>query len=225
MSVVSFQEASKKLLKAEKDRLIIEEKVKLWKKPVGLARPVEPKVNPLITHRGHGAFCDRDFLRKPSVDDANKTDEETDEKDDIQGKVDDENHVFEETEDNSKNEETVEAAFTNKTESGGGNKTDSERSVSATSDTSAEAETDHATGDVIVKPTDDSNRASPEHESPITTNGDSDTANEVQPELSQQDQDGSKDVNDNDRADTKINDIGMDDVETQNGDLIEIVDT
>lgn len=67
-----FQEAANKLLKAEKDRQIIEEKVKLWKTPVGLARPIQPKVNPLITHRGQGAFCDKDFVRKHSFDDTFK---------------------------------------------------------------------------------------------------------------------------------------------------------
>ena len=60
-----FQEAQEKLKKAEKDRKIMEDKANLWKKPVGLRRPLEPKVDPLVTHRGYGAFCDMDFHRRP----------------------------------------------------------------------------------------------------------------------------------------------------------------
>lgn len=61
-----MQEAAEKLQKAEKDRHIMEEKVKLWKTPVGLARPIQPHAEPLVTHRGLGAFCDKDFFKKPS---------------------------------------------------------------------------------------------------------------------------------------------------------------
>ncbi|KAL4223671.1 Differentially expressed in FDCP 6 [Mactra antiquata] len=62
-----MQEATEKLQRAEKDRCILEEKVKLWRKPVGLARPLPPpQSNPHVTHRGLGAFCDKDFV-KPSA--------------------------------------------------------------------------------------------------------------------------------------------------------------
>jgi hypothetical protein len=55
------------LEKAEKDRVIAEAKMKLWKTPtIGLARPVLPKYDPLLTHRGEGAFCEEDFKRKNS---------------------------------------------------------------------------------------------------------------------------------------------------------------
>ena len=37
--------------------------MKLWKTPVGLARPIVPTVNPHVTHRGRGAFCDLDFTK------------------------------------------------------------------------------------------------------------------------------------------------------------------
>lgn len=64
-----MQEAAEKLQKAEKDRHIMEEKVKLWKTPVGLARPILPHPEPLVTHRGLGAFCEKDFVKKqPSID-------------------------------------------------------------------------------------------------------------------------------------------------------------
>ncbi|XP_053375261.1 switch-associated protein 70-like [Mercenaria mercenaria] len=69
-----MQEAAEKLQKAEKDRYIMEEKVKLWKTPVGLARPIQPHPEPLVTHRGLGAFCDRDFVKKQD-DNANREDE------------------------------------------------------------------------------------------------------------------------------------------------------
>ncbi|XP_048763124.1 switch-associated protein 70-like isoform X2 [Ostrea edulis] len=60
-----LQEASNKLEKAEKDRIIAEAKMKLWKNPtIGLARPVLPKVDPFLTHRGEGAFCQQDFIKK-----------------------------------------------------------------------------------------------------------------------------------------------------------------
>ena len=71
-----FQEAANKLLRAEKDRLIIEEKVKLWKKPIGLAKPIGPKVNPLITHRGYGAFCKGDFKKRPSDSEPHSSDDD-----------------------------------------------------------------------------------------------------------------------------------------------------
>ena len=65
-ALVSFlQEAAEKLQKAEKDRRIMEEKANLWKRPVGLARLVEPKIDRRVTHRGRGAFCDLDFQRRP----------------------------------------------------------------------------------------------------------------------------------------------------------------
>ncbi|KAK3084808.1 hypothetical protein FSP39_019379 [Pinctada imbricata] len=60
-----LEEASSKLLLAEKERSIMEAKVKLWKTPIGLARPVEPKVDPRVTHRGRGAFCEDDFKKSP----------------------------------------------------------------------------------------------------------------------------------------------------------------
>ena len=60
---VVFQEAAEKLQKAENDRRIMEDKVKLWKTPVGLARPIVPTVNPHVTHRGRGAFCELDFVK------------------------------------------------------------------------------------------------------------------------------------------------------------------
>ena len=60
-----LQEASSKLEKAEKDRIIAEAKMKLWKNPtIGLARPVLYKHTPLTTHRGEGAFCEIDFHKK-----------------------------------------------------------------------------------------------------------------------------------------------------------------
>lgn len=59
-----MQEAVEKLQRAEKDRHVMEEKVKLWKTPVGLARPIQPHPEPLVTHRGLGAFCEKDFVRK-----------------------------------------------------------------------------------------------------------------------------------------------------------------
>ncbi|XP_061163059.1 switch-associated protein 70-like isoform X1 [Saccostrea echinata] len=60
-----LQEATSKLEKAEKDRTIAEAKMKLWKTPtIGLARPVLPKTDPFVTHRGEGAFCDKDFSKK-----------------------------------------------------------------------------------------------------------------------------------------------------------------
>jgi len=31
---------------------------------VGLARPISPTAKPLVTHRGMGAFCDKDFVKK-----------------------------------------------------------------------------------------------------------------------------------------------------------------
>ena len=43
----------------------MEAKVKLWKTPVGLAKGVEPKVDPNVTHRGQGAFCRDDFSKVP----------------------------------------------------------------------------------------------------------------------------------------------------------------
>lgn len=59
------QKATERLQEAENERLKMEEKVKLWKKPnVGLARPIQPTNRPLISHRGLGAFCATDFLRK-----------------------------------------------------------------------------------------------------------------------------------------------------------------
>lgn len=64
-----LQEASEKLKQAEKDRTRLEEKVKLWQTPtIGLARPLPLNVNPLVTHRGEGAFCKQDFKRRPSED-------------------------------------------------------------------------------------------------------------------------------------------------------------
>ncbi|XP_052073275.1 switch-associated protein 70-like [Mytilus californianus] len=60
-----LEKATERLQEAENERLKMEEKVKLWKKPnVGLARPIQPTNRPLITHRGLGAFCATDFLRK-----------------------------------------------------------------------------------------------------------------------------------------------------------------
>ena len=50
--------------------------MKLWKTPVGLARPIVPTVNPQVTHRGRGAFCDLDFT-KISKDKELKKDKET----------------------------------------------------------------------------------------------------------------------------------------------------
>lgn len=72
-----MQEAAEKLQKAENERRIVEDKVKLWKTPVGLARPIVPKVNPHITHRGEGAFCDWDFMKRPQAM-VPKKDEEND---------------------------------------------------------------------------------------------------------------------------------------------------
>lgn len=60
-----MQEASEKLQKAEKDRQIMEHKVKLWKDPVGFKRLIEPKIDPHVTHRGKGAFCEDDFKKRP----------------------------------------------------------------------------------------------------------------------------------------------------------------
>ncbi|XP_063448835.1 switch-associated protein 70-like [Mytilus trossulus] len=60
-----LEKATERLQEAENERLKMEEKVKLWKKPnVGLARPIQPTNRPLISHRGLGAFCATDFLRK-----------------------------------------------------------------------------------------------------------------------------------------------------------------
>lgn len=74
-----MQEAAEKLQKAEKDRHIMEEKVKLWKTPVGLARPIQPHPEPLVTHRGLGAFCEKDFVKKqPSIDETVNTGEVSD---------------------------------------------------------------------------------------------------------------------------------------------------
>lgn len=65
MLILFTQEASSKLERAEKDRIIAEAKMKLWKTPtIGLARPVLPKYDPFITHRGEGAFCDKDFKKR-----------------------------------------------------------------------------------------------------------------------------------------------------------------
>lgn len=65
MLILFTQEASSKLEKAEKDRIIAEAKMKLWKTPtIGLARPVLPKYDPFITHRGEGAFCEKDFKKR-----------------------------------------------------------------------------------------------------------------------------------------------------------------
>lgn len=61
-----LQEAAEKLQRAEKERHIMEEKVKLWKTPVGLARPILPHPEPMTTHRGKGAFCDHDFQKTRS---------------------------------------------------------------------------------------------------------------------------------------------------------------
>lgn len=65
MLILFTQEASSKLERAEKDRIIAEAKMKLWKTPtIGLARPVLPKYDPFTTHRGEGAFCDKDFKKR-----------------------------------------------------------------------------------------------------------------------------------------------------------------
>lgn len=102
--------------RAEKDRQIIEEKVKLWKTPVGLARPVQPNVNPLVTHRGQGAFCDRDFLKKPSVTEPPPT-EESPTKKEISDDTFDENSERETMEsDRSENNNENETRFENATD-------------------------------------------------------------------------------------------------------------
>ncbi|XP_052245022.1 switch-associated protein 70-like isoform X2 [Dreissena polymorpha] len=59
-----MQATAEKLQKAENDRKIMEEKAQLWKRPIGLAKPVQPTFNPLISHRGQGAFCQDDFVKR-----------------------------------------------------------------------------------------------------------------------------------------------------------------
>lgn len=106
--------------RAEKDRQIIEEKVKLWKTPVGLARPVQPKINPLVTHRGRGAFCNRDFLKKSSDTEPPSTEEsptESPTKKDMSDDTFDENSERERSEsDRSKNNNENETRFENATD-------------------------------------------------------------------------------------------------------------
>ncbi|XP_078680117.1 switch-associated protein 70-like [Branchiostoma floridae x Branchiostoma belcheri] len=58
-----LKEASQKLQDAEekhKKMMAAVEERKRWKAP-GLARPIQPAANPLITHRGLGAFTEREF--------------------------------------------------------------------------------------------------------------------------------------------------------------------
>ncbi|WAR02414.1 SWP70-like protein, partial [Mya arenaria] len=96
MAAEKMKEAAEKLQRAEKDRKILEEKARLWRQPVGLARLITPSANPHITHRGVGAFCDRDFVRKgteqaPSMSGDNggvsRTDNENDGKEEKSNKV------------------------------------------------------------------------------------------------------------------------------------------
>lgn len=78
MLILFTQEASSKLEKAEKDRIIAEAKMKLWKTPtIGLARPVLPKYDPFITHRGEGAFCEKDFKRSVGKEHLNEETKES----------------------------------------------------------------------------------------------------------------------------------------------------
>lgn len=75
----SQQEAHIKLQDAEKERIKLQDKVKLWKTPnIGLARPIQPKVDPLITHRGKGAFCDGDFVKHQDIVAENSSDSKED---------------------------------------------------------------------------------------------------------------------------------------------------
>ena len=58
----------------------MEDKVSLWKRPVGLARPIIPTVDPHVTHRGLGAFCDRDFQKREGGGSFRRKESETEEK-------------------------------------------------------------------------------------------------------------------------------------------------
>ena len=58
----------------------MEDKVSLWKRPVGLARPIIPTVDPHVTHRGLGAFCDRDFQKREGGGSLRRKESETEEK-------------------------------------------------------------------------------------------------------------------------------------------------
>ena len=57
----------------------MEDKVSLWKRPVGLARPIIPTVDPHVTHRGLGAFCDRDFQKREGGGSLRRKESETEE--------------------------------------------------------------------------------------------------------------------------------------------------
>ncbi|KAK3600223.1 hypothetical protein CHS0354_003019 [Potamilus streckersoni] len=56
-----LQDATEKIKSAENERSKMEQKVKLWKTPVGLARQIQPTINPFVTHRGKGAFTETEF--------------------------------------------------------------------------------------------------------------------------------------------------------------------
>lgn len=72
-----LEEAHIKLQDAEKERIKLQDKVKLWKTPnIGLARPVQPKLDRLITHRGKGAFCDGDFVKHQIVEEDDNSSKE-----------------------------------------------------------------------------------------------------------------------------------------------------
>lgn len=102
---------AEKLQKAEKDRHIMEEKVKLWKTPVGLARPIQPHIDPLVTHRGLGAFCDKDFMRKPS----DKSGEDMDESgSDLSPKCDNTSKITVENNEDEKAERKIRNEFDEK---------------------------------------------------------------------------------------------------------------
>lgn len=117
-----MKEAAEKLQRAEKDRHIMEEKVKLWKTPVGLARPIQPHVDPLVTHRGRGAFCKQDFVKKPPGIDADAKDDnvpDVEKKPDV-GKIPDETDTSvrsnEDTEDDENFDQVEEALETDSDE-------------------------------------------------------------------------------------------------------------
>ncbi|KAL3857719.1 hypothetical protein ACJMK2_012361 [Sinanodonta woodiana] len=56
-----LQDATEKIKSAENERSKMEQKVKLWKTPVGLARQIQPTISPFVTHRGRGAFTETEF--------------------------------------------------------------------------------------------------------------------------------------------------------------------
>lgn len=75
-----MREAQEKLSAAEEaSRLAAEEakkKAREIKTSVGLARPIGPKVPAFVTHRGHGAFNELDFVKKEKLKEIMKEREE-----------------------------------------------------------------------------------------------------------------------------------------------------